>query len=429
MTIGWQEVVIMEADWIGRTGGAPWRSTARTRMPVRDLRRLLDAVPVPLLVVRADPPRFTIVTVTDAYLRTTMTAPDGSGRSILGRALSDVFAEQPGQWSPTSVRALLASLGRVVESGTLETMRVHQYNVRQADGGWEERFWSPTNIPVFDEDARVTYVIHRVEDVTNAMRSDRRASAAEHESEIAQEANAAKARFLAAMSHELRTPLNAIGGYVDLIAMGLHGPVTAQQKEMLERIRRSEQHLIGVITEVLDYAKIEAGRLELDARDIVVRDIISDVQTLVEPQALAKRLHVVATARDTADCELTTYADPEKTRQILVNLLSNAIKFTEPGGHITIMCEACDDRVSIHVADTGCGIRDGYLSAVFEPFVQVGDPSSKRDGTGLGLPISRDLARAMGGDITVTSQLGHGSAFTLTLPRQRREVRERRSAI
>lgn len=234
----------------------------------------------------------------------------------------------------------------------------------------------------------------------------------------AESANQAKAEFLARMSHELRTPLNAIGGYVDLIELGVRGPVTPEQRRDLGRVKQSGAHLLTLINDLLHFSKLEAGRVQFDLVPLDPDDVIAEVQPMITPQADARGVGLVI---EPSPGGVLMVADREKCRQILINLLANACKFTPPGGSITVRSDANNDRVLIHVADTGPGIPADELEGIFDPFVQVHTDSQKtaNGGIGLGLPISRDLARGMGGDLTVDSELRVGSTFTLALPQAR----------
>jgi signal transduction histidine kinase len=227
-------------------------------------------------------------------------------------------------------------------------------------------------------------------------------------------ANRSKAEFLAVMSHELRTPLNSIGGYVDLLDMELRGPLTDAQKADLARIKRSQEHLLGIINDILNFTRLEATEVKYDVIDVPLRALISDLDSVVTSLARAKSLDY--------ECDLPagsvfTHTDPDKLRQIMLNLLSNAVKFTPEDGRIRVGCTVHDKTVSIHVEDNGPGIPSDKHEAVFEPFVQLDRGLTRTtDGTGLGLAISRGLARAMDADITLWSEVGVGSIFTLTLP-------------
>ena len=231
----------------------------------------------------------------------------------------------------------------------------------------------------------------------------------------AETANRAKTAFLGAMSHELRTPLNAIGGYIDLLDMGLRGPVTENQHADFARVRKNQQHLAILITEILNFVRVGTGHMPYAVTDIKACESMQHAVYLVEPLFEQKGLFFDGVIGDSS---VVARGDPERVAQILVNLLSNAIKFTPAGGHIKAECAARPETVSIQVSDTGIGIAGDKLEAIFEPFIQLRESLSDREsGVGLGLAISRDLARAMQGDLTVESNEGRGARFTLTLPR------------
>jgi signal transduction histidine kinase/FixJ family two-component response regulator len=232
----------------------------------------------------------------------------------------------------------------------------------------------------------------------------------------AEVANQAKSEFLANMSHELRTPLNAIGGYAELIMAGIRGPLTEEQRADLVRIKRNQHHLLSLINDILNFAKLEAGRVRFDLRDVSMNDALGQLEALIAPQVSEKKLRY-----EYHCCEpsYTAYVDRERVQQILLNLMSNAVKFTPAGGRITVTCAATHDAMQVRVTDTGIGIPPDKLEQVFEPFVQLDRGQSPMNaGTGLGLAISRDLARSMGGDLAVESELDRGSTFILSLPRR-----------
>ncbi|MDQ3309963.1 MAG: GAF domain-containing sensor histidine kinase [Gemmatimonadota bacterium] len=242
----------------------------------------------------------------------------------------------------------------------------------------------------------------------------------------AREANQAKSQFLANMSHELRTPLTAIVGYTDLLELEIAGPLTAKQREYLARIQVGSRHLIGLIEDILDIAKVEAGRMQLNQEILAADGSIADAISLIEPQATAAGVTVETRLPEEKSFYL---GDGDRVRQILVVLLSNGLKFTEPGGTVVVSCGTSPARdgdaklaaagpwTFLRVEDTGIGIPAAAFSAVFEPFVQVDAGNTrKRGGTGLGLAIARELARRMGGDLTVRSVEGEGSCFTAWLP-------------
>jgi signal transduction histidine kinase len=234
----------------------------------------------------------------------------------------------------------------------------------------------------------------------------------------AERANRVKGEFLAAMSHELRTPLNAIAGYLDLLEAGIYGPLGDRPLGAVARMRLSQKHLLSLINDILNFAKLESGSVRYDIVDVALQEVLADIGTMVEPQLDSQGL-----AYDVRlpPPDLHVRADREKLQQILLNLLSNAIKFTPRGGRVAIdaavvRAEDGNDVVEVRVSDTGCGIPSERLQAIFDPFVQVHRELTRpTEGTGLGLAISRDLARGMGGDLAVHSEEGVGSVFTITL--------------
>jgi signal transduction histidine kinase len=226
-------------------------------------------------------------------------------------------------------------------------------------------------------------------------------------------ANAAKATFLATMSHELRTPLNAVIGYAELLQAQISGDLNTQQQQHIHRIDVAARHLLGLIEGILNFARLEAGKEQVHIANVNAAQLSAGVVELVEPLAHGKGLAL----RVTVPQELPLLrTDHSKVRQILLNLLSNAVKFTTEGA-ITLEVRADDADMEWAVSDTGVGIAAGDLNRVFEPFQQAGESHSGRaPGTGLGLSVSRQLARLLGGDVTAESTPGVGSRFVLRLP-------------
>jgi signal transduction histidine kinase len=197
--------------------------------------------------------------------------------------------------------------------------------------------------------------------------------------------------------------------------MGIRGPLTEEQKADLGRIRKSQQYLLGLIEQVLVFTQLDAQKVAVHIEDVELLDLLRDTETMVRPQVSARGIEYLCT---TDDPRTVIRADREKTQQILLNLVTNGAKYTEPGGRVTVSTRSHNGTVHVSVSDTGPGIPDKMLNSIFEPFVQLNRRLNQpREGVGLGLTISRDLARAMGGDLTVDSTLGVGSTFTLVLPR------------
>ncbi len=316
-------------------------------------------------------------------------------------------------------------LMNVVETGETFVGREIPIMVSRAPGGEpEQRFLDFVYYPVVEEDGTRSGVVAHGSDVTDHVLARQEAQRARTEAE---DANRAKSQFLANMSHEIRTPINAIMGYTELMEMGIPGPVTAEQRSQLERVKMSSRHLLMLIDDILDLAKVEAGRMKMEAEQIRTADSVAAAIALLAPQAEAAGITLVDDC--TADTQVFYLGDSARVRQILVNLLSNAVKFTPADGEIRVTCGTEDapgkdiefggggPLTYIRVADTGIGIAPEELRSIFKPFSQVERGHTRtRGGTGLGLTISRQLARLMGGDLTVQSEPGEGSAFTLWLP-------------
>jgi signal transduction histidine kinase len=227
-------------------------------------------------------------------------------------------------------------------------------------------------------------------------------------------ANESKSEFLRSMSHELRTPLNAIGGFVELIDMGISGPVTEKQHEALGRIKANQNLLLTLITDVLSFSRIDSGRVEYQMKEISLRRALADVAEMLSGAITDKGLRREGPR---PDVDATAWADADRVRQIIVNLVMNAVKYTPKGGTITLECGGDGNQSFVRISDNGPGIPAAKLERIFEPFVQLTTGLADRHGgVGLGLTISRDLARGMGGDLEAKSSVGVGSRFTLVLP-------------
>jgi signal transduction histidine kinase len=332
--------------------------------------------------------------------------------SIVARLQGLFGAESPDSF----VGVPLIVQGRV--TGLLAVMRSEGQRVTAADEWLLSALADQTAAPVAH--ARLSEEVAHMTLLAENARLYEAERVARQEAEAARRdadaANRAKSEFLASMSHELRTPLNAIAGYTELIALGVRGPVTDAQRQDLERIRLSQRHLLSLVNDILNFAKIEAGHVGFTILPVLVEPVLASVGAMVSPQLAAKEIEF--TIEDCA-ANIVVYADEEKLKQILLNLLSNAIKFTPSGGRVVVECHVGPHDIALRVRDTGVGIPSEQLEAIFQPFVQVRATSDAlTEGTGLGLSISRHLARAMGGDVAAESVLHRGSVFTLTVPRE-----------
>ena len=242
----------------------------------------------------------------------------------------------------------------------------------------------------------------------------------------AEAANRIKSELFARLSHEFRTPLHAVSGYLEILQQNIHGGLNEEQRKDVDRIHQAQEHLLALVNMILDFAKLEGGPIELSMAEIPIEETLRVAESLVAPQFAKKG---VTYSHRPGDPSLSVFADREKVQQIIVNLLANAVKFTAPGGAVDLEWRIEDETLLVRVRDTGAGIPDDKVEQIFEPFVQLRAPGSlPGGGTGLGLPISRDLARAMGGDVTATSTLGVGSVFTLILPLRKRATVTKLSA-
>jgi PAS domain S-box-containing protein len=334
-------------------------------------------------------------------------------RPLVGRSIRDAFPE-------LDVETIHQLLDDVYATGA--PYIVNEFPIHGDSTNGLEIFYNFVYQPLTDANGTVTGIAVIATDVTELVAERNAAEQARLSAEIArvaaEQASDTKSRMLATLSHEMRTPLNAIAGYTQLLGAGVRGPVTPAQMEDLQRIRQSQLHLTSVVNSVLRHAKLGSGQGAFDIDNVPVPEVCAAVESLVMPQMRAKGLTFSFTANAP---DLFARADVVKLRQIVLNLLGNAVKFTAEGGHVSVTCDAGDQAgtVAVRVADTGIGIAEDHLTKIFEPFVQIGAPIATDEGVGLGLWISRDLARAMGGDLTVESELGQGSVFTLTLPAAR----------
>jgi signal transduction histidine kinase len=388
-----------------------------------DFRLLFEQAPGLFLVLAPDPARFTILGASDAYLRATLTERE----QIVGRALFDIFPDNPDDPGATGTSNLRASLERVIADRAPDAMAVQKYDIRRPDGGFEERFWSPVNLPVLGPDGALTCLLHRVEDVTEFVRVRRASEAMELEvltrnRELAdalrglraaaaevERASRAKSEVLAGMSHEIRTPLNAILGFAELLVDGHISPATPAYPEALGYILAGGRHLLELVNRVLDLAKVEAGRLEFHPVSLDLAAVVAEVVGLLGA-------HRVEVDLDPSVCALVL--DAGRLKQVLHNYVSNALKFTPDGGRVVVRARpAPDDRVLLEVEDTGVGIAAADLERLFVEFQQIGDEPQRTRGTGLGLALTKRLVEAQGGRVGVRSEPGKGSVFHAVLPR------------
>lgn len=444
-------VPVIERELGGTAAGrqpAAAARPARTPPPAPDFRVLFESAPGLYLVLTPD---FTIVAASDAYLQATMTKRE----EILGRGIFDVFPDNPDDPAATGVRNLRASLERVLRNRAPDTMAVQKYDIRRPEsegGGFEERFWSPVNSPVFGPGREMAYIIHRVEDVTEFVRLKQRGAeqtrlteelevrAQQMESEIflraqeVQEANRKlhaaneelarlyektreleqlKTQFFANVSHELRTPLALIMGPAEKLLASPEIPAVARRD--LEVVARNARTLLKHVNDLLDVARLEAGKMKPAYVNADLARLARLTAGHFEVLAREKNLAYAVEAPET----LRAQVDPEKIQRVLLNLLSNAFKFTPANGRVR--CSLREDtaraRAVLEVADSGLGIRADQREAAFERFRQLQGGTTRRfGGTGLGLAIARDFVTLHGGAISISDAPEGGALFTVDLP-------------
>ena len=408
----------------------PWGPPPRFDVKQPDFRLLFEGAPGLYLVLTPD---LKIVAVSEAYLRATMTQRD----AILGRGLFDVFPDNPADPAATGVANLRASLDRVRGQRVADTMAVQKYDIRRPEsegGGFEERFWSPTNSPVLDEKGEVVYIIHRVEDVTEfvrlkAMGSEVRTRAEKMEAEVylrAQEvaeanrhlaqlaaqlenANQELESFSYSVSHDLRAPLRVIDGFSLALLEDYGTSLPREGQDLLARVRQQAQRMAQLIEDLLEFSRL--GRKPLDVTSV---DLAALVQAVVQElqQANADRTVAVTVAPLPP-----AMGDRALLRQVLTNLIGNAFKFTRqrPDAQVEIGFRDDNGERVYYVRDNGAGFDMQYASKLFGVFQRL-HPAADFEGTGVGLALVQRIIHRHGGRVWGEGQVNEGATFQFTLP-------------
>ncbi|MBI3029258.1 MAG: GAF domain-containing protein [Candidatus Rokubacteria bacterium] len=342
-------------------------------------------------------------------VETLRTLPLRKGEGLMGRAAESREPTQiPDIAEPDAYQSRLRDL--LIGAGYRALLSVPLLREDQVIGSLSFNRKAPGEFPPEVVDVLKTFATQSALAIQNA-RLFREIEAKSRELEVA---SRHKSEFLANMSHELRTPLNAIIGFSEVLLERMFGEINEKQTEYLEDVLSSGRHLLSLINDILDLSKIEAGRMELEMASFDMPLALQNAMTLVRERA---DRHGIALGL-TVDERLGTFVgDERKLKQILLNLLSNAVKFTPEGGRISVKAMPADGSVEISVSDTGIGIAPEDQETIFEEFRQVGsDYARKREGTGLGLTLTKKFVEMHGGKIWVKSEVGKGSTFTFTLP-------------
>jgi signal transduction histidine kinase/CheY-like chemotaxis protein len=383
---------------LARAHEAERRALAEADEARREISRVFEQAPVAICVMEGPDLRYTSANA--AYRQTI------GGRDPIGKTLFELFPEAENTTIHDVLRQVMATATPYIAREFKVPLDLN------GTGTVTDTFFNFIYHPLLDGQRRVRGVIAVVVDVTPQVLARKEA---ERLRVAAEEANQAKLHVLQTVSHETRQPVHASLGYVEMLQLGIRGALNESQLADLENIRKNQTHLLRLLNDILSFAKLEAGALKLDMEPADAADIMAQARPVLEP--LFKAKGVTYEMRPPAT-PANFFGDRERTMQVCVNLLTNALKATESGGRVTFACDVSADRVIFSVTDTGIGIPQSKFDAIFDPFTQLarGGMADAR-GVGLGLSISRQLARAMNGDVTVDSTVGSGSTFTFSLPR------------